>query len=83
MPHLKVTLPAEQTVQEEALIRDGKYFRKLKELCGSFHDGSDSAVTLVPDDATRDWTLSINNKESYYAPTIEAVIDMALKEQQS
>lgn len=68
--------------QEAERDANARRYKWLLEQTGCFHDGSETTVTLLSDDATR--TRSIKVGERYYgidARSFNAVIDAALADQ--
>jgi hypothetical protein len=55
---------------------DAVLLRALRRLCGYYEDGSGTAVTIMQDDATREWVLKVGQR-SFYAPSFESVISEA------
>lgn len=54
--------PALTGAQEtQKLQRDADLLKTIIDLCGYVQNGTDAAVTLLQDDATREWLLRINS----------------------
>lgn len=68
------------STQEKAVL-----FDSIRELCGHVENGTDSAVSVCQDDATREWIVCVG-KRRYHAPGFvsalrEAIIDNTTSEE--
>lgn len=70
-------LQAEQRELEENASR----LEALIALCGYVEDGSDVAVTLSQDDATREWVVRVGSNSIFTGRSAKQAIDAALEKQ--
>jgi len=71
--------------KQRGIERDAEYLRKLRECCGYIQNGTEEALTISQDDATRGWSIRIGDSlarsrgtdRSYHADGFYEVIDMA------
>ena len=50
----------------------------LRDLCGYVEDGSSSRVTILQDDATKDWVLQVEGRAISYSTDFKSVISDAI-----
>jgi hypothetical protein len=50
----------------------------LRDLCGYVEDGSSARVTILQDDATKDWFLLVDSRTIAYSTGFRSVISDAI-----
>ena len=58
--------------------KDAKRLRGLRQLCGYVEDGSSDTVSIVQDDATREWIVRVGKKNWYHGESMMQTIDAAI-----
>lgn len=83
---------AANKARRQQLIRDGEAMQKLRECCGFVENGSEQAVRIAQDDATREWSVTVGTERmistmpttysktrSYHGKTLNEAIDTAYR----
>jgi hypothetical protein len=56
---------------------DATLLTHIRQMCGYVENGSGQSIKIGQDDATRDWSVYIDNKFIAYGPTFKAAIKAA------
>jgi hypothetical protein len=82
-------LLADSTTKAARIINDAELLAKLRQICGYVENGSDESVTIVQDDATREWALYVGTnsailktkRRAYSASSFHQVIAVAAEKE--
>lgn len=66
----------------ERLRKDAERLKGLRKLAGFVEDGSNEAVRLYQDDATKDWFVSVG-KRNWFGSSLSAAIDAAIAQERT